>query len=172
MTKMRNFKLEENLSPYQESVAKTYSASFISDEDGNDWYELQKELDTKTWKVVISSDGTVVAFNTDASTLFPIESSVVELNKIPDELNNKGLWSYDFKLSKFTYDYIKEAENERGRLLNEVRPRIQYLSDKSDDADITESESKELLSLRAYRTEVRNLDISKAPDIKWPSLPQ
>lgn len=172
MTKMRSFKVNESLSPYQESLAKEYSASFITDEDGNDWYEIQKELNNVTWKVVVDFAGVVVAFNQDASTLFPVGCSVVDVEEIPDDLDNNGLWMYDFNLSKFSYNYIKEAESEKEKRLNEIGPRIQYLSDKKDDGDITEGESSKLLMFRSYRADVRNVDVNKAPDIVWPDVPQ
>lgn len=171
MTKMRNFKINENLSPEQAAIAKMYNASYIVDEDGNDWYEIQKELSDTTWKVVIDTLGSVVAFSKDASSLYPIGCSVVDVKEVTSNLNNKGLWIYDFKSNCFTYDFSKDAEGEKDNRLSEIRPRIQYLSDKNDDGDITESETEELLMLRRYRADIRKIDVSKAPDIAWPSPP-
>ncbi|EGT0678932.1 tail fiber assembly protein [Citrobacter braakii] len=34
--------------------------------------------------------------------------------------------------------------------------------------DISASEETELAALRSYRTELRRIDLSSAPDINWP----
>lgn len=52
-----------------------------------------------------------------------------------------------------------------------VTIRISALVEAQDDDDITSDEEVELIALRAQRTKLRRLDISKAPNIDWPEMP-
>ena len=49
--------------------------------------------------------------------------------------------------------------------------RITWLQGAQEDGDITAEEEAELTALRAYRTALRRLDLSTAPDINWPEVP-
>ena len=53
----------------------------------------------------------------------------------------------------------------------DVTTRIDWLEDAQKDGDISADEEKELATLRAYRTELRRLDLAGAPDIDWPEVP-
>lgn len=66
---------------------------------------------------------------------------------------------------------ITIAEEERKRLMSSAGTRIDWLTAAQEDGDISEGETAELEALRAYRTELRRLDITTAPKIKWPELP-
>ncbi|HBC0566351.1 TPA: tail fiber assembly protein, partial [Escherichia coli] len=49
--------------------------------------------------------------------------------------------------------------------------RINSLAEAQDDGDITSEELAELAAWRIYRTALRRLDISTAPEIIWPERP-
>lgn len=63
------------------------------------WYEQIKNFKPHTWKICYLTDGTVVAGNKDASSLFPLNMCVVELqpSKVPEEFSPNGLWIFDGK---------------------------------------------------------------------------
>ncbi|WP_336819372.1 tail fiber assembly protein [Cedecea sp. MMO-103] len=64
------------------------------------------------------------------------------------------------------------AEDERRLLMANAGERIDWLTAALEDGDISEAESTELEALRAYRTALRRLDLSVAPKVKWPKVPQ
>lgn len=64
------------------------------------------------------------------------------------------------------------AEDERKRMMASVGGRIDWLSAAQADGDISKEEEVELAALRAYRTALRRLDLSGAPKIKWPGVPE
>ncbi|STB12270.1 Caudovirales tail fibre assembly protein [Citrobacter freundii] len=67
---------------------------------------------------------------------------------------------------------LADAEAERGNRMAEVTTRIDWLEDAQKDGDISSDEETELAILRAYRTALRRLDLSSAPDINWPEVPE
>lgn len=64
------------------------------------------------------------------------------------------------------------AEAERKRLMEIAGARIDWLSAAQEDGDISAEENAELVALRAYRTTLRRLDLTAAPKVKWPEVPQ
>lgn len=58
--------------------------------------------------------------------------------------------------------------NKRDRRMAEATARIDWLDAAQKDGDITGEEEAELAALRAYRTALRRLDLTTAPDVKWP----
>lgn len=96
--------------------------------------------------------------------------SVVELS--PTKANLRVTlgddWFYiDGKLQQIR-DHLANAEAERDRRMAEATARIDWLEAAQKDGDISVSEETELAALRSYRTELRRLDLSSAPDINWP----
>ncbi|EEA8076826.1 tail fiber assembly protein, partial [Salmonella enterica subsp. enterica] len=49
---------------------------------------------------------------------------------------------------------------------------INQLMEAQDDNDITATELLELSALREYRTKLRRMDLTAAPDINWPEPPE
>lgn len=80
-------------------------------------------------------------------------------------------WFYkDGKLQQIR-DYQSIAAAERDRRMAEATTRINWLEAAQQDGDISADEEAELTALRAYRTTLRRLDLSVAPDINWPVRP-
>ncbi|ECZ1980045.1 tail fiber assembly protein [Salmonella enterica] len=65
-------------------------------------------------------------------------------------------------------DYVAIAADERDKLMASATARINQLVEAQDDGDITAAELSELTALREYRTKLRRLELSTAPDIDWP----
>lgn len=68
-------------------------------------------------------------------------------------------------------DYQAIATTKRDKLMAVATTRITWLQGAQEDGDITAEEEAELTALRAYRTALRRLDLSTAPDINWPEVP-
>jgi len=147
---------------------------FLKDDKGNDWYDVIKLFDeSKTLKIGYDDDGRVRTFTTNIHALFPVNLSVVELpaTKANLRVTLGDDWFYkDGKLQQIR-NYLADAEAERGNRMAEVTTRIDWLEDAQKDGDISSDEETELATLRAYRTALRRLDLSTAPDINWPEVP-
>ncbi|HCJ7359850.1 TPA: tail fiber assembly protein [Citrobacter freundii] len=147
---------------------------FLQDDKGNDWYDVIELFDeSKTLKIGYDDDGRVRTFTTNIHALFPVNLSVVELpaTKANLRVTLGDDWFYkDGKLQQIR-NYMADAEAERGNRMAEVTTRIDWLEDAQKDGDISSDEETELATLRAYRTALRRLDLSTAPDINWPEVP-
>ncbi|HDT2574120.1 TPA: tail fiber assembly protein, partial [Citrobacter freundii] len=127
----------------------------------------------KTLKIGYDDDGRVRTFTTNIHALFPVNLSVVELpaTKANLRVTLGDDWFYkDGKLQQIR-DHLANAEAERDSRMAEVTTRIDWLEDAQKDGDISSDEETELATLRAYRTALRRLDLSTAPDINWPEVP-
>ncbi|EAA5759857.1 tail fiber assembly protein [Salmonella enterica] len=67
-------------------------------------------------------------------------------------------------------DYSAIAADERDKLMASATAKINHLLDAQDDDDITDDELSELSALREYRSKLRRLDLTTAPDIEWPEI--
>lgn len=147
---------------------------FLQDDKGNDWYDVIELFDeSKTLKVGYDDDGRVRTFTTNIHALFPVNLSVVELpaTKANLRVTLGDDWFYkDGKLQQIR-NHLADAEAERDSRMAEVTTRINWLEDAQKDGDISSDEETELATLRAYRTALRRLDLSTAPDINWPEVP-
>ncbi|HAT3761180.1 TPA: tail fiber assembly protein [Citrobacter freundii] len=147
---------------------------FLRDEKGNDWYDVVELFDeSKTLKIGYDDDGRVRTFTTNIHAFFPVNLSVVELS--PTKANMRVTlgddWFYKNGKLQQIRDHLANAEAERDSRMAEVTTRIDWLEDAQKDGDISSDEETELATLRAYRTALRRLDLSTAPDINWPEVP-
>ncbi|HAX5205303.1 TPA: DUF4376 domain-containing protein [Escherichia coli] len=85
----------KNFTPYTPENPPFEGAAYLISEDGQDWYECQKQFAEDTYKVAYDSDGTVRSISTDVSTLFPINMSVAETETLPEGCDISGRWKYD-----------------------------------------------------------------------------
>ncbi|MEW9209448.1 tail fiber assembly protein [Citrobacter werkmanii] len=164
MKHFKNFKL------YEPDDKELPTALYLRDENGNDWYSIIDGFIPDTFKISYRDDGLIIGCEIDATGLFPVDLSVVEIAPadVPAELFPDGSWFYkDGKLQQIR-DYLADAEKERNNRMADVTTRIDWLEDAQKDGDISADEETELAALRAYRTALRRLDMSTAPDINWP----
>lgn len=147
---------------------------FLQDDKGNDWYDVIKLFDeSKTLKIGYDDDGRVRTFTTNIHAFFPVNMSVVELpaTKANLRVTLGDDWFYKNGKLQQIRNYLADAEAERDNRMAEVTTRIDWLEDAQKDGDISSDEETELAKLRAYRTALRRLDLSTAPDINWPEVP-
>lgn len=164
MKHFKNFKL------YEPDDKELPTALYLRDENGNDWYSVIDSFSPDTFKISYRDDGVITGCELDATGIFPVNLSVVEIAPadVPAELIPDGSWFYKNGELQQIRDYLADAETERNNRMAEVTTRIDWLEDAQKDGDISVSEETELAALRIYRTELRRLDLSSAPDVNWP----
>ncbi|WP_170973595.1 tail fiber assembly protein [Citrobacter sp. wls710] len=167
MKHFKNFKL------YEPDDKELPTALYLRDENGNDWYSVIDSFSPDTFKISYRDDGVITVCELDATGIFPVNLSVVEIAPadVPAELIPDESWFYkDGKLQQIR-DYLADAETERNSRMADATARIDWLEDAQKDGDITAEEAAELAELRAYRTALRRLDLSAATKINWPDAP-
>ncbi|RTO96158.1 tail fiber assembly protein [Enterobacter hormaechei] len=159
-----------------ESDGLPYDILYMKDESGNDWYDLQKQLSQNTVKVVYDDTGTVIQFSTDASVLYPLGFSVVEIEK-------SNFCSEDDKPLRYlngqvSVDYAKAAEETRKRLLASANAATTDWRTELQLETISDEDKSSLIEWMAYIKALRALDFSGVTDeagykaIEWPDKPE
>ncbi|EFG3452654.1 tail fiber assembly protein [Escherichia coli] len=173
----RNFKINNKLNAEQKKINEAIRALFLSDENGLDWYEAQKEFLDDTLKVQFNSDFVVTAFDNDISKLWPVDQSVAEVNAIdvPEGLSNNGTWIWkDGSIIPREYkkeELIEKAESLKRNLIANASTKIAPLQDAVDIEDATPEEVILLKLWKQYRVALNRIDVLLAPDINWPEAP-
>ena len=165
MKHFNNFKL------YEPDDKKLPTALYLRDNNGNDWYSVIESFSPDTFKISYRDDGIIVACEKDASGLFPVNLSVVEVadTDIPDGFQPGNFTYSNGVIAPVQVDYVALATAERDRRMAVVTARIKQITEAQDDGDITRAELSELSTLREVRTKLRRLVLSTAPDIDWPT---
>lgn len=163
----------ENLTSDQLLMKNEFSIQYISDDKGEDWYDLVKLFQDDTLKIQYDMSGMTIAADRDGSKLFPIGCSVIELadSSIPADFTPGNYTYAGGVLLPVPIDYVAIATRRRDNLMGKVSTRITALTEAQDDEDITDTEKAQLAALREYRIRLRRLDLSKAPDVEWPDIP-
>lgn len=150
-------------------------AIYLQTEDGLDWYYHLARFNTDTLKVCFDENNIIRSFSYEADRLFPSGLSVTEVaaEKVPEGLNIHGGWILDNGgIIPAPVDYVALAEKQRDSEMTAATERINALAAAQEDDDITDEEEKTLAALRVYRSALRRLDVSTAPDIVWPEKPE
>jgi len=69
-------------------------AAYIKDQDGNDWYDLQKSLAGKYIVAFDNASRVIHCISEDASAMFPILLSITQSDELPDGCSIDGTWIY------------------------------------------------------------------------------
>ena len=153
-------------------LVERFGVMFLKNADGVDWYDCRQGFSSDTLKIGYDDSGRVATFSKDVYALMPVDLAVAELPATDENMRvTLGAdWFYsDGRLTQ-KIDFVAQAESERNRRMNAVSERITWLTAAAEDEDITDDEVAELKRLKEYRTELRRLDVSAAPDITWPEL--
>jgi hypothetical protein len=151
----------------------------FTDEDGNDWYEAQKEFSQTSLKFMFDSSGHIIASSWDVSMLAPDNLSVAEVkkNSVPVTFFEAGTrWVFDGKkIIPFTYsqeELQQQAKDQRDRLLSEAREMIVVPQTKlMAGRTLTETQLNDLNAWLDYIDELEACDISALP-VSFPEAPQ
>lgn len=172
------FSKRENLTETESELSASHGISFICDEQGNDWYALQKNFKSNTLKIIFDVNGVITAASHEASALWPMSASVAEVDVVPDTFDADsiaGRWVFnDGKITERVYtlsELINQANAVRSGLMADAMLKIAPLQDAVDIDDATEDEIARLKDWKKYRVALSRLDLSTAPDITWPEIP-
>ncbi|EGB0327187.1 DUF4376 domain-containing protein [Salmonella enterica] len=97
MMNIKNFTSGAPKTPEQLELANKHRVLFLFSEDGQEWYESQKQFAPDTIKFTYDSDGVIRSISRDVSALWPVNLSVAE---VPDTTANRradisGRWGFD-----------------------------------------------------------------------------
>ncbi|WP_435945872.1 tail fiber assembly protein [Dryocola sp. BD586] len=151
-----------------------YTVGHLTSEDGQDWYESQILFDESKLKIEFESDGLITRLSMDVSELWPLGKSVadIELKKVPKDINEKGMWIFDGEnIVAIPIDYTTVAIAQRAQLINEASQVIAMLQDADELGLEQPADLQDLIAWKKYRIEINRVDVSLAPDIKWPEKP-
>ena len=83
MIKAMNIQVGEPQTEEQKELLDMFGIQPLFDDEGRYWYDLIKKFQKNTYKFKISPIGEVLAAGQDASSINPIECSVVEMPNTP-----------------------------------------------------------------------------------------
>ncbi|EKA4656615.1 DUF4376 domain-containing protein [Salmonella enterica] len=94
---IKNFTPGNPKTPEQLELANKHRVLFLFSEDGQEWYESQKQFAPDTIKFTYDSDGVIRSISRDVSMLWPVNASVAE---VADTTANRradisGRWGFD-----------------------------------------------------------------------------
>ncbi|EAR2938376.1 DUF4376 domain-containing protein [Salmonella enterica] len=97
MINIKNFTPGIPKTPEQLELANKHRVLFLFSEDGQEWYESQKQFAADTIKFTYDADGVIRSISRDVSALWPVNMSVAE---VPDTTANRradisGRWGFD-----------------------------------------------------------------------------
>ncbi|EDJ9870710.1 phage tail protein [Salmonella enterica] len=115
MQDVKNFTRGNPKTPEQLALANRHRVMFLFSEDGQEWYECQKQFAPDTIKIAYDADGIIRSLSRDVSALWPDGLSVAE---VPDTTANRqadtsGRWGFDGTtvIDLMTPDKAREQKN-------------------------------------------------------------
>ncbi|RXK33358.1 hypothetical protein BBD39_11215 [Arsenophonus endosymbiont of Bemisia tabaci Asia II 3] len=169
MMQLNNFKRYE-----PETSSDRVKVQYFISEDGNDFYE-SFNLFSKKYKISFDKNGIIRKISKDISASYPHKLSIDDIEELPDDFNIDEKWIYingeieRYQLTK--KELIKQAEQNKAFLMNNANMIITPLQDAIDLDMATEEEKLKLTEWKKYRVLLNRVDLSPAPDIKWPQKP-
>lgn len=167
--RLNNFKQYEPIGEnYIENVQ-----FFISDE-GVDFYDSFEQFKLK-YKVGFDKDGLIRTISEDASAIYPLGLSVVDIDVLPDDFDIDGRWLYTggkIKMYEPTQEELVFLANQQKQLLlSEATKIIAPLQDGVDLDAATDEEVMQLTKWKKYRVELNRVDTSSGNNVNWPKKP-
>lgn len=141
---------------------------FFRSEDGQDFYEAIKQMKEDTMKVLYV-DGIITGFSRDASSLYPLGASLIEVpaDKVPKDLELGSKYLFNPKNLKFTINpafLTRGLDIQKQNLLALANEKIAQYQDKLDLETATPGEISALKNWKAYRVKVREAqDVGSLP---------
>ncbi|OCQ54639.1 Caudovirales tail fiber assembly protein [Photorhabdus australis subsp. thailandensis] len=137
---------------------------------------VRRSEDKRRWEIVPDYRGKM-AYNTQTRQ----KCEIIELGELPETLTFKQpatdfdtwdgeKWVTDTKAQKASQ--IEQAEQQRSALSQNANETVALLQDTVDLDMATEAEKAALQAWKKYRVMLSRVDISQAPNIKWPDQPK
>jgi hypothetical protein len=185
MQNIKNFRVKQPTEKDSEKYGDaTAGIRFFESEDGQDWYECQSLFADNTIKIMYDSENVIRSVidkpvpergNIYAVSMFSPEGmSVAEISeKLPEGFSiRRGEWVFDGKkVVPRTWskkELIAQAQKIKSALLDEAADAIAPLQDAADTEMATAEELQQLREWKTYRVLLSRVDVSAAPDVRWP----
>lgn len=178
MLGMKNFRQYRPSEDKAIELEAYFKVVFFISEDGQDWYQSQKDFSQDTLKVAYDERGIIRSLSGDISKIYPDGYSVAEVANT--EENQKadiyGGWIYQGgKLSPRTLtpeELSCRAEVEKNALLQRAEKEIALLS-RAVRLDMATQEDISLLGAwERYSIQVNKIDTSTGLVMDWPVKPE
>uniref|UniRef100_A0AAU8GGE3 Tail fiber assembly protein n=1 Tax=Salmonella phage vB_SEnST11_KE23 TaxID=3161174 RepID=A0AAU8GGE3_9CAUD len=151
-------------------------AVFLKDKDGNDWYDIVKELtklEEGTKFLLLSSNDVVLCVSSDVSAYFPDQMKVAVVDEVPEGIESRlgavQLISGEFKA--YNKEAVAQAEVLLDSEMSWATNQILALEDLISRGPTLDSQKAYLEKLKTYRIDLLAVDPEDAPNIKWPERP-
>lgn len=149
---------------------------YFIDATGLDWFK-SLPLFTKKYSIAIENDtGVIRSISEDASRLYPVGLTVVDVDSLPDGCDIFGGWLFDgekvIPRIETHEEIVAKAQRKKETLLEIATKAMGPLQDAKDLGIATEEELAKLKEWMFYRVQVNRIDVNKAPDIDWPVAPE
>lgn len=149
---------------------------YFEDENGTDWYELRdREWQGENCFIAVGADGFVSTWADNPNFLTLSEGvSIYELDTaaLPEDISTLAYRYQDGRFIPFVQPAAEVAEQRKSALLSQAAAAIAPLQDAIDIDDVTDAEQERLKAWKTFRVALNRLDLSAAPDIDWPAVPE
>ena len=146
---------------------------YFIDEQSRDWFE-SLHLFTKKYSLAIETDtGIIRSITDDASTLYPVGFSVVDVDELPNGCSDDGTWAFDgTDIQQLPQQDELVAKNTRifNTLLRSVTDAAFPLQSAVSLNVATTAQTEALAALQQYSISLMNTDLTIDPVI-WPEPP-
>lgn len=139
----KNFQKYIPEDPFLRGLSDNHNIMFVRDENGTDYYDLAKQLDTNKYTVLLCKNNIVRSFDKDPSVIFPIVGG--HLLQVEDLTGIDYLSQYHPETETFTPFVPKPSIDALLKKLK-VAELKQELGDSSVDQEIT-SLKKQIVDL-------------------------
>ena len=149
---------------------------YFEDESGKDWYTLRdQEWKGKNCFIAVDQNDFVTTWSENPNFLTLCEGvSVYEVTpkKLPVDIGEQTYRYINGKFIKVEPLAADVAEQKKNALLAQAAAAIVPLQDAVDIEDATDKELANLNAWKKFRVALNRLDLSTAPDIVWPEVPE
>ena len=149
---------------------------YFEDETGQDWYKLRDEKwQGESCFIAVGADGFISTWAVNPNFLTLSEGvSIYEISReaLPEDVSDHPYSYANGEFLKFVQPAIEVAAQQKNTLLSQAAAAIAPLQDAVDVDDATDEELASLKAWKKYRVALNRLDLSAAPDIDWPAVPE
>lgn len=149
---------------------------YFEDETGQDWYTLRdKKWQGENCFIAVGADGFISTWSDNPNFLTLSEGvSIYEIRPeaLPEDVSDHPYSYENGEFVKLVQPAIEVAAQQKSTLLSHAAAAIAPLQDAVDVDDATDEELASLKAWKKYRVALNRLDLSAAPDIDWPAVPE
>ncbi|MFT2789532.1 tail fiber assembly protein [Serratia sp. T13T92] len=147
---------------------------YFIDDTGLDWFKSMPFF-TKKYSLAIENDtGVIRSISEDASRLYPVGLTVVDVDSLPDGCDILGGWLFDgekvIPRIETHEEIVAKAQRNKERLLEIATKAMGPLQDAKDLGIATEDELMKLKDWMIHRVALSRINPENAPS-SWPVAP-